>query len=111
MHGFFYSETYSAIASKDKWPGGYPHPVVRAAPIGRSRAVGQALHMDVNDTRARLIRLQAERHQALELGIERPSPYLTRLDAALAEAHVDYVTSAVVEIAVLRRSLAGAAQG
>ena len=67
--------------------------------------------MDIADTQARLIRLRAERFQALELGIENPSPYLTRLDAAIAAAHVDYVMSAVREIAVLRGSLAGAPQG
>lgn len=67
--------------------------------------------MDVNDTHARLIRLQAERFHALELGIENPSPYLTRLEDAIADAHRDYVTSAVVEIALLRSSLAGAIHG
>ena len=67
--------------------------------------------MDIDDTRARLIRLRAERFHALELGIENPSPYLTRLDAVIAEARVEYVTSAVREIAELRRSLAGAARG
>ena len=67
--------------------------------------------MDIDDARARLIRLQAERFQALEAGVENPSPYMTRLDAAVAEARLDYVMSAVCEIASLRRSLAGAAQG
>lgn len=67
--------------------------------------------MDVSDTRARLIRLQAERFQALELGIENPSPYITRLEAAIEDARTDYVTSAMVEIAHLREALAGAAHG
>ncbi len=67
--------------------------------------------MDVNDTRARLIRLQAERCQALELGIGNPSPYLARLEEAIAGARRDYVTLAVLEIAVLRGSLAGAIRG
>lgn len=67
--------------------------------------------MDVNDARARLIRLRAERFQALELGIENPSPYMTRLDAAIADAHRDFVAGAVLEIAVLRREHAGAAHG
>lgn len=64
--------------------------------------------MDIDETRARLIRLQAERFQVLELGVAHPSPYLTRLDGAIAAARVDYVLSAVSEIAVLRRSLADA---
>lgn len=67
--------------------------------------------MDVNDTRARLSRLQAERFQALELGVENPSPYMTRLESAIEEARTEYVTSAVLEIAQLRESLAGATQG
>jgi len=79
--------------------------------MGPLRRVGQALRMDIDDTRARLIRLQAERFQALRLGIDNPPPYLTRLDAAIAEARVDYVVSAVGEIALLRRALTGAAQG
>lgn len=67
--------------------------------------------MDVNDTRARLVRLQAERLQALELGIENPSPYMTRLESAIEDARTEYVTGAVLEIAILRESLAGATYG
>jgi len=67
--------------------------------------------MDFDDAQARIICLRAERFQALELGIDTPSPYLTRLDAAIAEAHAEYIMSAVCEIAELRRSLAGPAQG
>lgn len=67
--------------------------------------------MDVEQTRARLIRLQAERLAAIELGVQQPSPYVDRLDAAIEEARADYVTSAVIEIALLRESIAGAAQG
>ena len=67
--------------------------------------------MEISETRSRLIRLQAERFQAVELGIEQPSPYLARLDAAISETRVEYVTSAVCEIALLRRALTGAAQG
>jgi len=67
--------------------------------------------MDIGDARARLIRLQAERFGALELGIANPSAYMTRLEASVEDARADYITSAVLEIAVLRGSLAGAAQG
>jgi hypothetical protein len=66
--------------------------------------------MDVHDTKARLIRLQAERFFALELGVECPS-YLTRLEAAIEDARTEYVTSAVLEIAVLRGELTGATRG
>ena len=65
--------------------------------------------MHTDEAHARLIRLQAERYEALELGVENPSPYVARLDAVIAEARADYVTSAVCEIASLRRSLARAA--
>lgn len=67
--------------------------------------------MEISETHSRLIRLQAERFEAVELGIAPPSPYLARLDAAIDEARVEYVMSAVSEIALLRRSLTGAAQG
>jgi len=67
--------------------------------------------MEFDDTHARLIRLQAERFEALELGIENPSPYLTRVETAIEAARVAYVTGAVCEIAELRRALTGAAQG
>ena len=67
--------------------------------------------MEIGETHSRLIRLKAERFEAIALGIEPPSPYLARLDAAIADARVEYVTSAVGEIALLRRSLTGAAQG
>ena len=67
--------------------------------------------MDIAAARARLIRLQAERFQALELGVEEPSPYLARLEAAIEEVRTAYVVGAVSEIAVMRRGLAGAARG
>ena len=67
--------------------------------------------MEATDAKARLIRLHAEHVQAIELGIENPSPYMTRLEAAIAEADWDYTMSAVLEIAVLRRQLAGATRG
>ncbi len=67
--------------------------------------------MDVNDARDRLIRLQTERFHALELGIENPSPYMTRLEDAIADAHREYVTAAVLEIATLRGELEGAMHG
>ncbi len=67
--------------------------------------------MDVGDARTRLISLQAERFHALELGVERPSPYMTRLEGAIADAGHDYVMVAVLEIATLRGQLAGATRG
>jgi hypothetical protein len=71
----------------------------------------QAFGMDLDTAQARLVRLQTERFEALALGAAIPSPYMTRLDAALEDARTDYVTSAVFEIAVLRESLAGPAYG
>ena len=67
--------------------------------------------MEAIETQARLIRLQAERFDAVELGASPVSVYVTRLDDEIADARTDYVTSAVMELAFLRRSLTGAAQG
>jgi hypothetical protein len=67
--------------------------------------------MDAHDTRARLIRLQTERLHALELGIEHPSEYLTRLDEAIEDVRVEYTICAVREIAEMRRDLAGFTHG
>ena len=67
--------------------------------------------MEVMHTHARLIRLQAERFVAVELGADPASLFVTRLDEAIEDARTDYVTSAVMEIAFLRRSLTGAAHG
>ncbi|MEA2153917.1 MAG: hypothetical protein QOE11_57 [Solirubrobacteraceae bacterium] len=62
--------------------------------------------MSTIDARARLIRLQAERLAALEAGAQEPSPYMSRLSDAIAEARMDYTISAVVEIAALRSGFA-----
>lgn len=67
--------------------------------------------MNAADARARLIRLQAERLAALEAGAQEPSPYMTRLSDAIAEAHLDYAMRAVAEIAVLRSELAAPIRG
>ena len=91
--------------------GGYPNHEVHADRLGAAAALGQACAMEVNDARARLIRLQAERFGALEFGVASPSPYMDRLQAAIADARHDYVTAAVLEIAVLRGALAGAMRG
>lgn len=67
--------------------------------------------MEVIDTQARLIALQAERFDAVELGADPASLFVTRLDDAIEDTRTDYVTGAVMEIAFLRRSLNGATHG
>jgi hypothetical protein len=67
--------------------------------------------MTIIDARARLIRLQNERMAALEAGVEDPSPYMTRLSDAIAEARRDYTMLAVAEIAALRTDLASPVLG
>lgn len=67
--------------------------------------------MTSTDARARLIRLQAERLTALEAGAQEPSPYMDRLSDAIADARVDYTTTAVTEIASLRTALGSAVAG
>jgi hypothetical protein len=61
--------------------------------------------MTACDARARLIRLQAERLTAVEAGVRDPSPYMTRLSEAIADAREEYTRTAVTEIAALRTDL------
>jgi hypothetical protein len=67
--------------------------------------------MHSTDAKARLIRLQAERMAALEAGVSEPSPYMTRLSAAIADARMEYTMSAVTEIAALHSELSGLVLG
>jgi hypothetical protein len=67
--------------------------------------------MEVIDSRARLVALQAQRSATLEHGADPASLVVARLDEAIDDARVDYVTGAVLEIAFLRRSIAGALHG
>jgi len=55
------------------------------------------------------MRLQAERMDALELGVGPASTYLGHLDAAITDARRDYVAGAVAEIAAIRLDLEVAA--
>jgi hypothetical protein len=63
------------------------------------------------DARSRLLRLQAERLEAADAGLDPTSRYLQHLDAAVADARTAYVTAAVTEIASLRAALGSAPQG
>lgn len=63
------------------------------------------------DARARLLRLQAERLAAADAGVDPASRYIGHLEAAIADAHAAFVTSAVVEIAALRAGFDGPLHG
>ena len=63
------------------------------------------------DARARLLRLQAERLVAADAGLDPACAYLGHLEAAIADAHTELVTSSVIEIAALRASFDGALRG
>jgi hypothetical protein len=63
------------------------------------------------DARSRLLRLQAERLEAADAGLDPASRYRRHLDAAIADARTGYVTAAVTEIAALRAALGAALQG
>jgi hypothetical protein len=63
------------------------------------------------DARSRMLRLQAERLEAADAGLDPASRYLQHLDAAVAGARTAYVTAAVTEIAALRAALGAASQG
>jgi len=61
--------------------------------------------MTIDEARARLMRLGAERLDAREAGVPQASDYIERLNAAIEDAHAEYTLAAVTEIAVLRRGL------
>jgi hypothetical protein len=62
--------------------------------------------MTATEAQARLLRLQTEHYEATQAGVDPESSYAQRLQAAVDDARHDYVTSALVEIAALRETLA-----
>ena len=103
---------YKTAGESDKWFRGVNRTFSLMQPLGASEGPSGRLDgMEVMDTQALLIRLQAERFTAVELGADPASLFVTRLDEAIEDARTDYVTSAVMEIAFLRRSLTGAIHG
>jgi len=58
-----------------------------------------------SDARTRLIRLQAERLEVLDAGVDPACAYIDHLDAAISAARTKFVTSAVTAIASLRGGL------
>ncbi|MDX6690988.1 MAG: hypothetical protein QOG15_2445 [Solirubrobacteraceae bacterium] len=65
--------------------------------------------MTVSEARTRMMHLQIERIDALELGVDPTSTYVTRLEAAIADAKSDYIAGSVAEIAALVADLGAAA--
>ncbi len=63
------------------------------------------------EARARLVRLQLERFEALQAGIDPDSSYMAHLGRAIRDARAGCVTAAVTEIAALRGDLAGRQDG
>jgi hypothetical protein len=61
--------------------------------------------MTSTEARSRFMRLQAERIDAIEFGVDETSSYMTHLSAAIEEAKTEYVASAVAEIAAIRADL------
>ncbi len=66
--------------------------------------------MTATEARTRFMRLQIERIDALELGVDATSSYMMHLRAAIADAKSDYIASAAAEIAAMRVDLDAAAQ-
>ncbi len=103
---------YKTAGRSDKWFRGVNRTVALVEPLyvrsGRSATLAD---MEVIDTQARLIALQAERFAAVELGADPASLFVTRLDDEIEDTRTDYVTAAVMEIAFLRRSLDGPTHG
>lgn len=61
--------------------------------------------MTASDARTRFQRLQMERIDALELGVDETSTYIRYLSAAIEDAKTDFVASAVTELAAMRDDL------
>ena len=74
-------------------------------------APSQSADTSPADARSRLLRLRAERHEAVSAGLDPASRYLGHLDAAVADAETAYVTAAVTDIASLRATFGAALQG
>ncbi|MBW3607693.1 MAG: hydroxymethylglutaryl-CoA lyase [Actinobacteria bacterium] len=96
------------LAFGDTTGMGTPRRVREVVTAVRDELPSLTLNMHFHDTRGTGL---ANVLAALELGVDSPSQYLTRLDAAIADARAEYVMSAVSEIALLRRSLSAPAQG
>ncbi len=63
------------------------------------------------EARSRLVRLQAERYEALAAGVDASGAYMANLMRAIADARAECVTAAVTEIAALRGDLTGRQEG
>ncbi|MGH2917812.1 MAG: hypothetical protein ACRDLS_04320 [Solirubrobacteraceae bacterium] len=66
--------------------------------------------MTSTEARTRYMRLQIERIDALALGVDEASSYMTHLSTAIADAKSDYIAGAVAEIASMRADLNSPAQ-
>ena len=70
-----------------------------------SRSQSQELATSPIAARARLVRLQAERFEAVAAGVEPCGSYMTNLEAAIERSRAGYVTAVVTELAVLGAEL------
>lgn len=67
--------------------------------------------MTSSDARSRLHRLQAERLDAVDAGLDRNELYMVALEHDIEASRAVYIGLAVTEIATLRAQLGGAQQG
>jgi hypothetical protein len=67
--------------------------------------------MTATDARQQLQRLQAERLDAVDAGLEANALYMEDLESDIAASRAAYVSLAVTEIASLRAQLSGAQHG
>jgi hypothetical protein len=63
--------------------------------------------MTATDARARLVRLEAERLDAIDAGLGENALYMAELQHDLAASRAAYVGLAITEIATLRARLGG----
>ncbi len=76
-----------------------------------SRSAIDFLAQSSFEARSRLVRLQAERFEALTAGVPPDCVYMGNLMRAITDARAECVTAAVTEIAALRGGLAGRQDG
>jgi hypothetical protein len=71
------------------------------------RHLDQELVMTTSDARSRLHRLQAERLDAVDAGLDRNALYMVSLEYDIEASRAVYVGLAVTELATLRAQLGG----
>lgn len=76
-------------------------------PFAMIRKHVEELGMTAAEVRTELLKLEAERALAVDIGVAEIAPYMADLDEEIAFCRALYVISAVTEIATLRAEMSG----